>query len=595
MNTSSIAANGHGAQWQYTMPVADLKEQQLATARVGDYTVALVYHDDQVHAIDNRCPHMGYPMDRGSVRNGLITCHWHHARFDLQSGGAFDLWADDVPTFPVDVRDGGIWVDVASTQDLVAHGGERLLMGMERSLSLVVGKAVILLEERNLIDRILATGLRFGCENRNAGWGQGLTILGCMTSMLDGLPREQRALALSHGLAAVASDSAGSARRFLVQSLPDTTEDLSLLKAWFREFIEVRDAEGAERCVVSAIQSGADGPFLMDMLASAILDHRYIDIGHPMDFCNRAFHMLDMTGWTEPELVLSSLVRGIAGATRMEESHAWRHPDDLIEILNGAFADLSAAYAGNGSAEPRATGAADLVDTVLSGHPNEPALAVAACLGVLRAGLSGEALAVHICYAAAMRIARFHTSNEIGDWDTALHTFTFGMAVLQAYQRAPSADMLRGILDTAMSVHLDRFLNIPAQRIPVPAGGPDAAEAFGDRLNDLLDQQYRVNQAGQMVADHCTDNAGQNDVRAALKEALLREDRDFHTIQCVEAALTLHDQLRRNWSDCDWLDPVIPLVAAARYLAAHAPTMRAQGQTFGIALRLHRGENLSAG
>ena len=118
---------------------------------------------------------------------------------------------------------------------------------------------------------------------------------------------------------------------------------------------------------------------------------------------------------------------------------------------------------------------------------------------------------------------------------------------------------------------------------------------MGRGLNDLLDQQYRVNQAGQMVADHCTNDARQNEVRAALKEALLREDRDFHTIQCVEAALTLHDQLRRNWSHCDWLDPVIPLVAAARYLAAHAPTMRAQGQTFGIALRLHRGESLSVG
>jgi len=34
------------------------------------------------------------------------------------------------------------------------------------------------------------------------------------------------------------------------------------------------------------------------------------------------------------------------------------------------------------------------------------------------------------------------------------------------------------------------------------------------------------------------------------------------------------------------------LVAAARYLAAHAPTVRAQGQTYRIAQRLHRGERL---
>jgi len=34
------------------------------------------------------------------------------------------------------------------------------------------------------------------------------------------------------------------------------------------------------------------------------------------------------------------------------------------------------------------------------------------------------------------------------------------------------------------------------------------------------------------------------------------------------------------------------LIAGARYLAAHAPTMRSQGQTFGIARRLSHGENL---
>jgi hypothetical protein len=34
------------------------------------------------------------------------------------------------------------------------------------------------------------------------------------------------------------------------------------------------------------------------------------------------------------------------------------------------------------------------------------------------------------------------------------------------------------------------------------------------------------------------------------------------------------------------------LIGMARYLAAHAPTSRAVGQTYQIALRLHRGEAL---
>ena len=47
---------------------------------------------------------MGIPLERGSAEDGILTFHWHHARFDLESGCTFDLWADDVPTFPADVR-----------------------------------------------------------------------------------------------------------------------------------------------------------------------------------------------------------------------------------------------------------------------------------------------------------------------------------------------------------------------------------------------------------------------------------------------------------------------------------------------------------
>ena len=67
----------------------------------GPHRPILVVHDkDRIFALDNRCPHMGFPLDRGSVEDGTLTCHWHHARFDLASGCTFDLWADDVPTCP---------------------------------------------------------------------------------------------------------------------------------------------------------------------------------------------------------------------------------------------------------------------------------------------------------------------------------------------------------------------------------------------------------------------------------------------------------------------------------------------------------------
>ena len=41
-------------------------------------------------------PRIGFSLDRASIEDGILTCHWHQARFELTSGSTFDLWADDV-------------------------------------------------------------------------------------------------------------------------------------------------------------------------------------------------------------------------------------------------------------------------------------------------------------------------------------------------------------------------------------------------------------------------------------------------------------------------------------------------------------------
>lgn len=191
-----------------------------------------------------------------------------------------------------------------------------------------------------------------------------------------------------------------------------------------------------------------------------------------------------------------------------------------------------------------------------------------------------------VAHAAARRIVHFHTSNEFGDWDTALHTFTFANAVHQGLRRTPSPELVRGVFDAAASVYLDRFLNVPSIPVPEPSGKVKDSEARLNELEDLLDRQQRVNEAGVLVVD-CLHGGMESDrLLAVLGRALLREDRNFHTIQAVEAALRHHEFAHGTPAA-----PVV-LVAAARYLAAHAPTARAQGQTYEIAQRLHRGERL---
>jgi nitrite reductase/ring-hydroxylating ferredoxin subunit len=567
--------------------LADVSAAGCLTVRVAGHTLALFTHAGWVYAVDNRCPHMGFPLQRGTVRDGILTCHWHHARFDLASGGTFDLWADDVRSFPVEVRDGDVWVDVTPRENPREHQRRRLADGLERDIPLVVGKAVIaLLEGGEDPAGPFRVGLDFGARRRQAGWGQGLTIHTCMMNLCDHLDAADRPRAAYHGLAAVARDCAGEPPRVGVRPLPDSTPDLATLKRWFRRFVEVRDAEGAERCVVSALRAGADHRQAADMLFAAATDHRYIDIGHVADFTNKALEALDRAGWDHAEPVLSSLVSGYAGADRSEESNAWRHPVDLVRILEHAFEALPGALeAGRGRRGGWVAGD-DLVSVLLGEDPQAIADAL---LEAQRHGAGEDELAAAVALAAATRVARFHTSNEFGDWDTALHTFTFANAVHQGLRRSPSPELLRGVFDAAMSVYLDRFLNVPAAQLPEPGGTDAEPDRLLQELPALLDRQQQVNEAGSLVARYLHGGGRPERLLAGLGKMLLREDRDFHTIQMMEGAFRQY-ALRTGTPGA-----AVFLVAAARYLAAHAPTVRAQGQTYQIAHRLHRGEDLFEG
>jgi nitrite reductase/ring-hydroxylating ferredoxin subunit len=558
--------------------LAELREDAPVVAHVDGHTVALVLHGGRVYAVDNRCPHMGFPLHRGTCSDGILTCHWHHARFDLETGGTFDPWADDLRSFPVEVRDGEIWIDTRLRVDVDGHQRQRLGDGLERDLPLVIAKAILVLDKRDTIRAALEFGTRF----RQAGWGRGLTILACMANLLPRLDEEDSRRALLHGVAAVAEETAGEAPRFPLRALPGSTADTATLERWLRRFIEVRDTEGAERCLVSAVRAGASSGQLAEMLFAAATDHRYVEGGHALDFANKALEALDVSGWDLAEPVLSSLARGLAHAERMEESNSWRHPVDLVTMLEAAFAELPAACAEGERRRGAWAGRGDILAVLLG---DDPKAIMDALLAALRAGASEVEVASAVSCAAALRIAHFPTSNEFFDWDTALHSFTFANAVEQGLRRAPSTALLRGVFDAATTVYLNRFLNVPSIRLPAPErdGAPEALLA---ELPALLDHRQQVDEAAHLVARYVATGGDADRLLAKLGHCLLREDRDFHTIQMVEGASRQSERLGPSE------DAGHTLVAAARYLAAHAPTARAQEQTFRIALRLHRREDV---
>ena len=160
--------------------LAELREQGVVTAAGRGHTLAVFWHNERAYAVDNRCPHMGFPLARGICEDGVLTCYWHYARFDLDSGGAFDIWAGDVRTYPVSVRDGAVWVDVRETQsadERYAQEAPRLRKALDQGIALNQAKSVLALLDLKpaaATKRIVATtaefGLRRGSSRNPGGW-----------------------------------------------------------------------------------------------------------------------------------------------------------------------------------------------------------------------------------------------------------------------------------------------------------------------------------------------------------------------------------------------------------------------------------------
>jgi len=205
-----------------------------------------------------------------------------------------------VPTYPVEVKNGEVYLTPYRRQkDEVRHWLGRLQEGLEQNISLVMAKAVIALQGEKIDYReIVNRGVLYGCRNRAAGWGPGLTILTAMANVCAHLPAEEQFLALYQGLLHVARDCAGQPPRRDLQPLGSADLDAATLSRWFRRSVEVRDSEGAERCLLTALEMKLPASAVVDMLLTAATDHFYLDGGHTIDFINKSFEALDLVGWT---------------------------------------------------------------------------------------------------------------------------------------------------------------------------------------------------------------------------------------------------------------------------------------------------------
>lgn len=70
--------------------------------------------NDEVYALDDKCPHRGGPLSQGIVHGDAVTCPLHNWVFSLSTGLAKGADEGSVRTFPLRIQDGRLQIEAAS-------------------------------------------------------------------------------------------------------------------------------------------------------------------------------------------------------------------------------------------------------------------------------------------------------------------------------------------------------------------------------------------------------------------------------------------------------------------------------------------------
>ncbi|MFV1991963.1 MAG: Rieske (2Fe-2S) protein, partial [Acidimicrobiales bacterium] len=395
--------------------VKELKDSGNLTTKLGDHPIVVFWDGTQTWAIEDRCPHLGFPLHRGTVEPGKVTCHWHHARFDLSSGCTLDPFADDAVGYDVSIAGDEVYVSARPDPNHSQRELTRLQQGLQEGIRLVIAKSVLaLLDEGVPETEILAVGLRFGATQRQQGWGSGLTVLTAMANILKYLDEPQRSIALIHGLVWVSDDTRGNPTRFRLTSLHDAELPDERFVDWYRRFIETSSPQAAERALTTVLEDPTRLPVGERAMIAAATDHAMLDSGHVLDFTNKAIEAVSVVGPAlPPDLLLTSLITQTCRADRAEEASAWNHPHDLAGMVAALEYELAADLKA-GNIENSLKPAPEQAEQLLVDDPTAALNSIQSCI---RAGLSPVEISRNIAAAAALRLCRFHVQNDPADWN----------------------------------------------------------------------------------------------------------------------------------------------------------------------------------
>ena len=298
----------------------------------GPKQILLIGVEDKIFALDNRCPHEGYPLSEGTTdgKSCLLTCNWHNWKFDLKSGKCV-LGADNVTTYPVEVKGEEIHIDIREPD--IEEVRDSIMEGF--SVSLKKRDAGRMSRELarlayNKIDPLFAVkhSLLWSYQKFEFGMTHAYAALADWLGLyLKEENLEEQIICLTEGLNGIATDALRH------KDYPFAQDDLEYSEAALKKAVEEENASLAESLAFAGLKSGLRFKDFERILAEMALGH-YSGFGHDAIYVYKASQVVDILQDREVDkAMVLSLIRSFVYTTREDLIPDFKGYGDTLEEL----------------------------------------------------------------------------------------------------------------------------------------------------------------------------------------------------------------------------------------------------------------------
>ena len=509
----------------------ELGEGKPRAVRVEGQSIALFKHNGSIYATDNQCPHMGYPLTRGRVRGGVLTCDWHGWSYDMGGGGCFTGGCDDLATFPVEVREDEIYIDIASggkkrddAHFLLLQEG--LLSGDNWTLSKAV--AIMLargVSEEDVLNRLVRHAGRHFVTELDAGeGGWQLAYLVNGVKVANQYEPEDRLIPLMMA----ASGAAGRAGdRPAVTPLPgDITWEK--LERWIRVFSADREWEGIEKCLITARRLGGHDDKIIPLAYECVVEPFFLGHNDSLLYIGYLAELLEQFGWEVGEELVCNLTAKILGRGRGAPDEIRREAISKLESLEDFIADLAANPPTQTSDFDEDAFAAGLVSGDLDDTFNT-------ITNALKSGVDINRIVSTMVLLGADRMARTPASMSPGWWELG-REISLASSIRTALRVAGFQVAAKALYHVAWQFFGDRWLNIRQMPLSAPRGTtisdtPDEQTAIDGVINAI--ETVQIQEVGRTTRQYLNNDFSADRLLSELGQCILKDDNGWDILNTL--------------------------------------------------------------